>query len=336
MNPAKLVDVYRGKRVESSHFGHIAVVDSDGKLLYSVGNPHRVTYARSSVKPLQALPVVETGAADHYDLSEQDLSLCCASHSGEAQHTNRVLDILRRGDINESSLQCGTHIPHAHDTYKSLIAAGKDLTPLYNNCSGKHTGMLITAKHNRETLEDYYLLSHPVQQRILNVISEVTDYPIEKIEIGTDGCGVPVHALPLERFAYGFARMARPYSLGEDRAKAANRITAAMMKYPEMVGGTGRFCTDFMKAANGRLFGKAGAEAVYLAGDKETGIGIAIKIEDGNGRAVYPTVLETLRQLGFLDEEQLNRLMHHYHPALQNARRENIGKLIPSFTLQKC
>lgn len=328
--------MYRGNRVESSHSGHIVVVDSDGKLLYSVGNPYRITYARSSVKPLQAIPVLETGAADHYKLGEQDISLCCASHSGEAQHTDRVLDILGRADIKDTFLQCGTHIPHSQDTYKNLLASGKDLTPLYNNCSGKHTGMLITAKHNRETLEDYYLLSHPVQQRILKVISEVMDYPIEKIEMGTDGCGVPVHALPLERLAYGFARMAQPDSLGEDRAKAANRITAAMMKYPEMVAGTGRFCTDFMKAAKGRLFGKAGAEAVYLAGDMETGIGIAIKIEDGNGRAVYPTVLETFRQLGFLDEEQINSLMHHYRPALQNARGEKIGELVPSFTLQKC
>lgn len=336
MYPIKLVDVYRGNRVESSHFGHIAVVDSEGKLLFSAGNPYRVTYARSSVKPLQAIPVVETGAADHYELSEQDLSLCCASHSGEAQHTDRVLGILGRADIKDSSLQCGTHIPHAHDTYKNLIAAGKELTPLYNNCSGKHTGMLITAKHNHETLEDYYLLSHPVQQRILKTLSEVTDFPIEKIEMGVDGCGVPVHALPLERLAYGFARMARPDSLGEDRAKVANRITTAMMKYPEMVGGTGRFCTDFMKTAKGRLFGKAGAEGVYLAGDRVTGLGIAIKIEDGNGRAVYPAVLETLRQLGFLEEEQINSLLHHYRPVLKNARQENIGELVPSFTLQTC
>ncbi|MCS0543363.1 asparaginase, partial [Aeromonas veronii] len=197
-------DVYRGGRVESSHFGHIAVVNSDGKLLYSLGDPNRVTYARSSAKPLQTIPVIETDAADFYDLSEADISLCCASHSGEAQHTDRVLDILKRAGIDESFLQCGTHIPHAHDTYKNLIASGKELTPLYNNCSGKHTGMLVTANHMKEALEDYYQLSHPVQKRILNVISEVSDYPIEKITMGTDGCGVPVHALPLERWAYAF------------------------------------------------------------------------------------------------------------------------------------
>ncbi|WP_026074197.1 asparaginase [Brevibacillus massiliensis] len=332
----KLVDVCRGGRVESSHYGHIAVVASDGKLLFSLGDPYRKTYARSSVKPLQAIPVVETGAADRYELSDADLSLCCASHSGEAQHTERVLAILGRAGIGEDALQCGTHIPHSQDAYQKLIAAGKKLTPLYSNCSGKHTGMLITAKHMGESLEDYYKPDHPVQQRILQVIAEMADYPIEQIEMGTDGCGVPVHALPLERLAYAFARMAHPDDLGEKRANTANRITAAMMKHPEMVGGTGRFCTDFMKAARGRLFGKAGAESVYLIGDRQTGVGIAIKVEDGNGRAAYPTALETLRQLGLLDKSQLDELAHHYRPIVKNARQENVGELVPSFTLHKC
>jgi L-asparaginase II len=263
------------------------------------------------------------------------LSLCCASHSGEAQHTDRVLAILSRAGISEQALQCGTHIPHSQETYKQLIASGKDLTPLYNNCSGKHTGMLITAKHMGESLEDYYRLEHPVQQRNLQAMSEVADYPKEKIGIGVDGCGVPVFALPLERLAYAFARMAQPETLGPNRAKVVDRIINAMMKHPEMVGGTGRFCTDFMRAARGRMFGKAGAEAVYCIGDKVTGIGIAIKIEDGGARAMYPVALEVLRQLGFITEEQLNELSHHYRPKLKNARQEEIGEIIPSFTLQK-
>lgn len=321
--------------MESSHTGHIAVVNAEGKLLYSVGDPKRITFARSSVKPIQAIQVVETGAADRYHLRDADLSLCCASHSGEAQHTDRVLAILSRAGISEQALQCGTHIPHSQETYKQLIASGKDLTPLYNNCSGKHTGMLITAKHMGESLEDYYRLEHPVQQRNLQVMSEVADYPKEKIGIGVDGCGVPVFALPLERLAYAFARMSQPETLGPNRAKVVDRIINAMMKHPEMVGGTGRFCTDFMRAARGRMFGKAGAEAVYCIGDKVTGIGIAIKIEDGGARAMYPVALEVLRQLGFITEEQLDEVSHHYRPKLKNARQEEIGEIIPSFTLQK-
>jgi L-asparaginase II len=334
MTYSKLVDVYRGGRVESSHVGHIAVVDSTGRLLYSVGDPYRVTYARSAVKPIQVIPVIETGAADRYHLSEADISLCCASHSGEAQHTDRVLEILERADMAENHLQCGTHIPRCQDAYIKLIKEDRELSSRYNNCSGKHSGMLITAQHMKESLEDYYLPEHPVQQRIIQAMADVADFPKENVGIGIDGCGVPVFAMPLERLAYGFARLAQPETLGAERAKVVDRITTAMTKYPEMVGGTGRFCTDFMKAGKGRLFGKAGAESVYCIGDKQTGIGIAIKVEDGNGRAMYPAALEVLNQLDMISKEQLEEIMDHYRPAIKNARNEEVGFLQASFTLK--
>lgn len=330
----KLAGVYRGGRLESSHSGHIAVVNSDGKLLYFAGDPYRLTYARSSVKPIQAIPVVETGAADKFGLTDIDLAVICSSHNGELQHTDRVLSILNKAKIGVEALQCGTHIPLAMDVYEKLIREGKEPTPLYNNCSGKHAGMLLTAKHMGETLEDYYKPEHPVQQRILKVISVIAEYKIDKIEIGKDGCGAPVHAMPLERLAYSFARLADPKTLGNERAMAIKKITTAMTDYPEMVGGTGRFCTDFMKVAKGRLFGKLGAESVYLIGDKKLGIGIAIKIEDGSYRALYPAALEILRQLNILTREQLEQLMPHYMPKLKNARGEEVGEIIPSFELK--
>jgi L-asparaginase II len=332
---SKLVDVYRGGRVESSHFGHIAVVDSEGRLLYSVGDPYRDTYARSAVKPLQVIPVIETGAADRYNFSGADLSLFCGSHSGEKQHTSRVLSILERAGLTEEALQCGTHIPFNQEAYKVLIQEGKELTTQYNNCSGKHSGMLVTATHMNETVQDYYLPDHPVQQRIIQAVSDLSEYPKEKIGIGIDGCGVPVFSMPLERLAYTFARMAQSETLGEQRAKVVEKITTAMTSHPEMVGGTGRFCTDFMKATKGRLFGKAGAESVYCIGDKETGIGIAIKVEDGNDRAMYPVALEVLKQLNLITEGQLDELRNHYRPMLKNARQEDVGQLQASFTLKK-
>ncbi|MBC8499639.1 MAG: asparaginase [Candidatus Atribacteria bacterium] len=331
---SKLAGVYRGGRLESSHSGHIAVVNSDGKLLYFAGDPYRLTYARSSVKPIQAIPVVETGAADKFGLTDIDLAVICSSHNGELQHTDRVLSILNKAKIGVEALQCGTHIPLAMDVYEKLIREGKEPTPLYNNCSGKHAGMLLTAKHMGETLEDYYKPEHPVQQRILKVISVIAEYQIDKIGIGKDGCGAPVHAMPLERLAYSFARLADPKTLGNERAMVIKKITTAMTDYPEMVGGTGRFCTDFMKVAKGRLFGKLGAESVYLIGDKKLGIGIAIKIEDGSYRALYPTALEILRQLNILTREQLEQLMPHYMPKLKNARGEEVGEIIPSFELK--
>lgn len=331
----EVVKVKRGNLVESYHKIHIAVTDSEGKLLYQTGNSHDKVYARSSMKPLQAIPIVETGAADYYDFSNKDLSICTASHSGEKMHTDRVTSILKRVGLEETDLKCGTHIPRWQDTYKKLILNGRDVTPLYNNCSGKHTGMLATAKFMNESTEDYYNLNHPVQQRILKAVSEMCGYSKDDIEIGIDGCGVPVHALPLHNIACGYAKMASPTVLGMERSTVVQRITKAMTAAPEMVGGTNRFCTDFMIAGNGRFFGKAGAEGVYCVGDNKTGLGIAVKVEDGNGRAVYPATIEALVQLGLLNNQQIEMLKDYHYPKLYNARDEKIGELNPSFRLQK-
>ncbi|WP_075618918.1 asparaginase [Paenisporosarcina indica] len=328
-----LVKVSRGELVESLHRGHVAVVNSKGELLYSLGNPLEVVYARSSMKPLQAIPIVETGAAEHYNFDHADLSLTCASHNGEDQHTNRVQSILERAELSYSDLQCGTHNPRWQDTYEALIKANGVVTAIYNNCSGKHSGMLATAKHMNESTDDYYKIDHPVQQRIMEAISDLTEVPKEDIAIGIDGCGVPVHGIPLHNLALGFAKLADPVQLPAKRQEAINKITTAMMEAPEMVGGTERFCSDFMRVLDGRMFGKAGAEGVYCIGDKETGIGIAIKIEDGNGRATSPVAVEVLSQLGLLGEHQKEQLNEYHHPTLKNARKEKIGELLPDFTL---
>lgn len=334
LESTNLVNVTRGNLIESVHHGHIAVVDAKGNLLYYAGNPEAVVFARSSMKPIQAIPVVETGAADHYGFNDADLSLCCASHNGEKIHTDRILAILARAGLEDTCLKCGTHPPRWEERYKELIREGKEITPLYNNCSGKHTGMLVTAKHLGETLENYYELNHPVQQRIFAAVSEMTDYPIEKIEIGIDGCGVPVHGLPLEKIAYGYARLAQPDALPENRSNAIRRVTKAMITAPDMVGGTDRFCSDFMRVGKGRFIGKVGAEAVYCIGVLETGLGIAIKIEDGNSRAVFPAAVEALKQLNLLTAEQIEELAGYYRPKLRNARNEVIGELVADFKLQ--
>jgi len=334
MDADHLVDVVRGNIVESEHWGHIAVVNSEGEVLYSKGNPNKVTFARSSMKPLQAIPIVETGAADTYQLEPADLSLACASHSGEDQHTDRVKTILNKLGLTTESLKCGTHPPRWQETYERLMKSGTEITAEYNNCSGKHSGMLTTAIHMGESLEDYYKTDHPVQKRIIEVISDLTETPVDEIEIGIDGCGVPVHGIPLKNLALGFAKMANPVSQPEKRKKAIEEVTSAMMVAPEMVGGTDRFCSDFMRIEDGRMFGKAGAEGVYCIGDLETGLGIAIKIEDGNGRATSPVAVEVLKQLGLLTDEQQELLKEYHYPSLKNARQEIIGQLRPAFSLK--
>jgi L-asparaginase II len=329
-----VANVYRGERVESSHLGHIAVVDPEGTLLYSFGDPHRLTYARSSMKPLQAIPLVETGAADRFGLEPADLSLCCASHSGERRHRSRALSILARAGQAEDALQCGTHVPRDEESYKQLIREGKPLTPVFSNCSGKHSGMIATATHMGEDVATYHLPNHPVQQRILDVIEDIAGYPKEQIYMGTDGCGVPVHQLPLAHYAWAFAKLAKPKVVQNPlRRQAIERITDAMTAHPEMVGGNHRYCTDLMTAFRGRVVGKAGAESVYCLGDRETGLGVAVKIEDGGARAINAVVNEVLRQLGIGSDGPLEELRAYTNPAITNMSGTVVGRIEAAFTL---
>lgn len=329
-----VANVYRGDAVESTHLGHVAVVDANGSLLYSYGDPHRQTFARSSMKPIQAIPVIETGTADKFGLEPADLSLCCASHSGEPRHRSRAMEMLIRAGQPEEMLQCGTHVPRDEESYKELIRAGKPLTPIYSNCSGKHAGMIATAVHMGEEVATYHLPEHPVQQRILDAIVDLTSYPKEKIVLGTDGCGVPVHRLPLAHYAWAYAKMAKPDVIEKPaRRQAVVRITDAMIAHPEMVGGNNRYCTDLMTAFAGRVFGKAGAESVYCLGDRQTGIGIAVKIEDGGARAIYAVVNEVLRQLGIGTDGPLGKLAEYTNPIVKNMSGKVVGRIETAFTL---
>ncbi|WP_019121578.1 asparaginase [Brevibacillus massiliensis] len=330
-----IAKAYRGGVVESTHLGHVAVVDGSGTLLYQYGDPFRLTYARSSMKPIQTIPVIETGAADRFGFEPADISLCCASHSGEPRHRSRAMKMLNAAGQPESVLRCGTHVPRDEESYKQLIRDGKELTPIFSNCSGKHAGMVATAVHMGEDPTDYNLPEHPVQQRILDAVADIVCYPKEKIHMGIDGCGVPVHRLPLANYAWGYARLARPETITSPiRQAAVRRITDAMTAHPEMVGGKERYCTDLMSAFAGRVIGKAGAEAVYCLGDRERGLGIAVKIEDGGARAVYAVVNEVLRQLGIGTDGPLDKLQAYTNPEVKNMSGIVVGRIETDFTLQ--
>jgi L-asparaginase II len=328
--------VYRGEYLESTHDIHIAVVNAEGELLYSYGKADRFTFPRSSMKPFQAVQLIETGAADAYHYSAKDISLSCASHSGEVFHRDTVLDILSRAGLQEDHLQCGTHIPRDMESYKQLIREGKELTAVFSNCSGKHSGMLASAVHMNEDVDTYREIDHPLQQRILDVIEDVCSFPKDQIQISVDGCGVPVHGLPLRNAALGFARLAKPevFTDGE-RAKSLKTICDSMIQHPEMVGGTNRFDTDLMREFNGRIVAKAGAEAVQCLADTETGIGIAIKVEDGSPRATSVVTMEVLRQLGIGTEEIFAKLEEYVNAPVLNARNDKIGVIKANFKLEK-
>jgi L-asparaginase II len=333
---SKGVLVFRGDYLESTHEIHIAVVNAEGELLYSYGNPDRFTFPRSSMKPFQAVQLIETGAAEAFNYSAADISLSCASHSGESFHRHTVLEILNRAGLEEDHLQCGTHIPRDMESYKQLIREGKDLTPVFSNCSGKHSGMLASAVYMNEDVQTYREISHPLQQRILEVIEDVCSFPKEDIQLSVDGCGVPVHQLPLRNVALGFARLAKPEIFSEGkRAQALKTICQSMIQHPEMVGGTDRFDTDLMREFNGRIVAKAGAEAVQCLADLETGIGIAIKVEDGSARATSVVAMEVLKQLGIGNEKIYSKLESYVNAPVLNARNDQIGVVNASFTLEK-
>jgi len=328
--------VYRGEYVESTHTIHIAVVDKKGALLYFCGDPHRLTFPRSAMKPFQAIPLLETGAKQAFGYSVQDLALSCASHAGEEFHRKHVLAILKRIGLNEETLQCGTHTPWNIKAYKKLLQEGKDVTPVYHNCSGKHSSMLATAVHMKEAIHTYREVNHPVQQRILAAISDICEVPKEFIGLSVDGCGVPVHQLPLDKAALGYAKLAKPEgSAQKNHAEALLEIRNAMMQHPEMVAGTNRFDTDLMKAYSGKIVAKIGAEAVQCLGLVEKGIGIAIKVEDGSTRAAHVASMEVLNQLGMKDERIFDDLSKYVHAPVYNARREAIGAVKADFILQK-
>ncbi len=330
------VKSYRGDTVENSHRANIAVVDETGALKYYFGDPFQIVIGRSALKPIQALPVIETGAADHYQLEEADLALFCASHNGEKRHVDRVKKILEQAEIPEEKITIGEH-PYTFrmKEYIELVKQGIETTPLYHCCSGKHAGKLVTAKFMGESLDGYLEITHPVQKRILDTISEMAEYPKEKIALSIDGCGAPVHGMPLIHLAYLYGRMTTGYGLGPKRRKAVERIIKAMIKYPEMVAGERRFCTDFMRAGKGQFFGKVGADGVYLAGDLKHKLGFAIKMEDGNDHLCYLVLLETLRQLDLCGEDFLKELSFYYEENILNVNGEKIGQSKPCFTLNK-
>ncbi len=318
-----LVEVVRGGVVESRHFGSAAVVDADGVLIASAGDPQALTFLRSAAKPFQALPLVEEGVVDAFRLTPAELALCCASHEGEAAHVDGARSILRKSGSDESLLRCGAHAPYSSAAALKLAASGQPPEPIHNNCSGKHAGMLALAQHMGWDPHDYHLLEHPVQQRMFDEVCRWTGLRRSEVRVGVDGCGVSCFAAPLDRMARAFARFG-------DRAEhggSPHAVIDAMTGEPFMVGGTGRACTDVMAAGRGSVFVKLGAEGVYGGGIPSKGLGFAIKVADGGRRAVEVALVRLLECLDVFSATQLQAVKGHGSPVLRNTRGEEVGEL---------
>lgn len=324
-----LIEVTRGEMVESRHRLAIAVVDARGRIVERWGDIERPIYARSAIKPLQALPLLETGAADRYALGDHEIALACASHNGEAQHTDRVAAWLARIGCAAADLECGPQLPYDEATTIRLIGNGGHVAPLFNNCSGKHTGFLSTARHRKEPTKGYVRADHPVQRRVKRALEAMAGIDLARAPGGIDGCGIPVLGIPLGAMALALARMADPAKLPAERKAAAERILAAIGRAPAMLGGRGRFGTQVMQATGGRFVLKGGAEGVYAAILPSLGLGVALKAEDGAGRAAEAAMARLLLRLKLLNEAEARRLADILTPPVLNRAGAEVGRIRP-------
>ncbi|MDA1090315.1 MAG: asparaginase [Proteobacteria bacterium] len=300
-NNGLIVEVTRGDMVESRHVGACVVVDADGGVVHAWGDTDRVIYPRSAIKPLQALALIETGAADAYSLSDAELALAAASHGGTAEHIDGIGAWLKKIGLGPDDLECGSQDPSDKDAARALIKSGAPCGRIHNNCSGKHTGFLTAALHKGEPTRGYLKPDHPVQRRLLAILTEMGGADLSRAPRGTDGCGIPVIGMPLKAMALGLARMADPKDLSPSRAEAANRIFQAMTTHPRLVDGPGCFDTLAMQAAKGAAVIKKGAEGMFGAIVPGLGLGIALKIDDGAKRASETAMAAVLTLLGVLD-----------------------------------
>jgi len=325
-NPV-VVEVLRGARVESRHRGAGAIVDADGAVVLAFGEIDEPVFPRSAVKALQALPLVESGAAETLLLSEAEIALACASHSGAPVHVETAAAMLAKAGLDAASLACGVHWPLGEDASRALSRAGRAPSQLHNNCSGKHAGFLCLACASGWETGGYEQAAHPVQRAAKAAIEDVTGAALGEDVCATDGCSIPTYAIPLRALALGFARLATGAGLASSRAAAAKRIFAAVATNPAMVAGEGRFDTEVMRLFGPRVFVKTGAEGVYCAALPELGLGFAVKADDGATRAAQIMIAALIGRMLPGGESERRRLAPFASPILRNWNGVEVGAL---------
>jgi L-asparaginase II len=328
-----LVEATRGNLVESRHRGSVAVVDADGARVLALGDIETPIFPRSAVKALQALVLMESDGAERYRLDDEQLALACASHGGEPAHVATAERTLRAAGLDASALECGTHWPAHQPSALALARSGGTASAIHNNCSGKHSGFLCAACAMGVEPRGYVEPGHPVQREVKAVLESMSGAAIPDERRGIDGCSVPTWALPLDALAHAFARFATGRGLGEKRAAAAQRLRAACAAKPWFVSGTGRFSSDIMGHFGQRVFVKGGAEGVYCGALPELGYGVAIKCDDGQGRAAEVVMAALVARLLPLADADRDFLRRFVGPALKNWRGTAVGRLVPAAEL---
>ena len=328
---AVTVEVWRGSIVESRHDVSVVVADGDGRIRAAAGDPERVVFARSAIKPIQALPLVEEGIADRYGITDEELALVCASHNGEPAHVAAARSILSRIGVSEEALGCGADRPFGDAAARALVAAGEKPRRIHNNCSGKHAGMMALALGKDWPVAGYIRQDHPVQQRMLALVAEWSGEAPARIGQAVDGCGVVTFAVPLAALARMFGRFA---AQGRRTGTAPGRIVRAMRQHPDMVAGAGRLDTDVVRVTGGRVLAKIGAEGVFAALVPGAELGVVLKVHDGAKRAAGPALIGVLRSLGVLTGEEVAALAVYAEPDVLNTRGERVGAIRPVVELE--
>jgi L-asparaginase II len=324
------VEVTRGPAVESAHAGAMCIVDVSGMVLASTGDINRAVFPRSSVKLIQALPLIETGAADALDFSNEELALICGSHTGETKHTELVSKILKKVQLDENALECAPQWPRRGEDKAALNKLDKEPSRLHNQCSGKHAGFLCLADHNDWPVEGYAKADHPAQKLIRQTMEELTG-KLHKSEMqGADGCSMPTYALPMKTLAYAFSRLATGSGLTKERLAAVRRLMRACQLHPELASGQDMFDASVMKTLGSRIYLKSGAEGIICASLPSMGLGIIVKCTDGAERAARVMMGSVIEALIPLAEQERRALNPVFYPAITDMAGEPVGQLMPS------
>lgn len=325
-----LVEITRNETVESRHFGAAVVCDFKGAVLKSWGDIEQLVFPRSALKPMLAIDVIESGASDHFTLDNAELSLACASHQGEAMHKEKVIAWLSRLGLDQDNLACGAVLPDDEFSARKLLASGKSGCRAHHNCSGKHAGFLTTALHLDMPLENYHLIEHPVQKRSLNTLSDLAEIDLRQYPMGIDGCGFPAPTMPLVCLGRSIARFANPVNLPSDRAETIHRLQSAIIREPLYAAGHGTIVSELNTITKGAVIAKTGAEGILIAALPDRGLGIALKIADGNARARPAALMAILDHLGILSDVEKDQLQAHSNPKVINSRGVTVGEIRPA------
>lgn len=324
------VEVTRNDTVESRHFGAAVVCDHNGTVVESWGDVEQLVFPRSALKPMLAIQLIESGASNHFALSDAELSLACSSHQGEQMHQTLVESWLHRLGLREEHLACGAVLPEDTERAHQLLAAGQQGCRIHHNCSGKHSGFLTTALHLGLPLSGYHLLEHPLQQLSLQILSDLAAIDLSQYPMGIDGCGLPAPTMPLIKLAHATARFAKPVDLSTERAQAIYRLHTAISNEPLYVAGHGTVVSELNEVTQGAVLAKTGAEGIVIAAIPERGLGIAIKIADGNARARSVALLRILDHIDALTPQAKQQLQAHIAPTILNSNGLAVGEIRPA------